>query len=195
MYPLFLKLENTLTLVIGGGTIAERKVIKLLEAGASVTLISPEITEGLQELINTNKIIHKKRLYKPGDTEKFFLIISATNSKEINKLVFKEAENCQKLINSVDDPQYCNFYVPALLKRGNLKIAVSTEGKLPLLAGKIRQYLESLFPENFGEDLEKLAKVRKRIIKRAGDDEKKKKRIFKNELIPSIENILKDIKR
>jgi len=193
MYPLFLKLENTACLVIGGGNIAERKTVSLLESGADVTLISPSVTSELQKLIDKGAIEYNQRLYCAGDTKGYFLIIAATNSRESNKQVYSEAISQNALINCVDDPEFCNFYVPALVKRGHLKIAVSTEGKLPMLAGRIRRFFNGIFPENMGEKLEELGELRRNIISEAGDDEEKKQEMFEKQLVPSIDAILKDV--
>lgn len=195
MYPLFLKLEKSPCLVIGGGIIAERKIIGLLEAGAHITLISPDVTDGLMELIESHSIDYLNRSFKDGDTEGFFLIIAATNSRESNKQVYSEAQRSNSLINCVDDPEYCNFYVPAQVTRGSLKIAVSTEGKLPILARRMRQHLNKMFPKNMGDKLEALGEIRREIIREAGDDDEKKKAMMKEQLIPSIDAILKDMER
>jgi len=195
MYPLFLKLEKSPCLVIGGGKIAERKTISLLEAGAHITLISPDVTDGLKELIESDSIDYRKRYFEDGDTEGFFLIIAATNSRESNIQVYSEAQRSNSLINCVDDPEYCNFYVPAQVTRGSLKIAVSTEGKLPMLAGRLRRFLNNMFPENMGDKLEELGAIRREIIREAGDDEEKKKEMMREQLVPSIDAILKDTEK
>lgn len=193
MYPLLLKLENSPCLVIGGGTIAERKTVSLLEAGAHITLISPDVTDRLVELIQSNSIDYCNRAFEDGDTEGFFLIIAATNSRESNKQVYREALKNKTLINCVDDPKFCNFYVPAQVTRGSLKITVSTEGKLPLLASRLRRFLNNLFPENMGDTLEELGELRREIISEAGDDENKKNTMMKEQLVPLIDAILKDM--
>lgn len=192
MYPLFLKLENKPCLVIGGGKIAERKALSLLEAGAIVTLISPDLTEELEKMASSREINYVNRLFETGDTEGFFLIIAATNSRESNIQIYGEASENNALINCVDDPRYCNFYVPAQVKRGSLKVAISTEGKLPMLAGRIRGFLNTLFPEDFGEELEELGQLRRDIIAEAGEDEDKKKEMFREYLEPRIDAIMKE---
>lgn len=191
MYPLFLKLDNKPCLVIGGGKIAERKTISLIDAGASVTVISPDLTEELQNLADKGHVRYENRLFQKGDTQDYFLIIAATNSRESNIQVYGEASERNALINCVDDPDYCNFYVPARVNRGSLKIAVSTEGKLPMLAGRIKKFLNSLFPEDMGEELEELGDLRRKIIAEAGDDEEKKKEMFNEQLSPRIDAIMK----
>lgn len=192
MYPLFLKLEDKSCLVIGGGKVAMRKTVSLLEAGARITLISPDVTEELQLLIDRKEIFYKQRLFEKGDTAGFFLIIAATNSRKSNEQVYSEASVHNALINCVDDPDYCNFYVPAQVNRGSLKIAISTEGKLPMLAGRIRRFLNSLFPENMGEKLDELGELRRKIISEAGEDEEKKKEMFRELLVPHIDAVLED---
>lgn len=182
-------------LVVGGGTIAERKVKSLLESGADITLISPDITATLKHIIDSKKIIHLKRLFKSGDTNNYFLVIASTNQTDINKEIYLEANKNRILINCVDDPENCNFYVPAQIKRGNLRIAISTEGKLPLMARKIRQFLDSLFPITLGESLEDLSEVRNSIISEAGSDEEKKQRLFNTRLIPLIDSQIEEIGR
>jgi precorrin-2 dehydrogenase/sirohydrochlorin ferrochelatase len=195
MYPLFLKLDRTPCLIVGGGSIAWRKTLSLLEAGANVTLISPDVTEELDHLIQEGKINYKKRFFESGDTSGFFLIIAATNSRDVNTVIYREAEINHALINCVDDPESCNFYVPAQLKRGSLKIAISTGGKLPMLAGMIRRYLEPLFPEKMGSRLDELGSLRNEILGQADGDEEKKKEMFEKQLIPLMEKLLEEVKK
>lgn len=195
MYPLYLKLTNNPCLVIGGGTIAERKTRSLLDSGAEITLISPDVTENLQKLINGKVISYQNRLFESGDTTGFFLVIAATNSREVNKIVYRESMANLSLINCVDDPEYCNFYVPAQVKRGQLKIAISTEGQLPMMAGKIRHYFDTLIPENMGDKLEELGELRRQIIAEAGDDKNKKNEMFAELLTPSIDALLEKMSK
>jgi precorrin-2 dehydrogenase/sirohydrochlorin ferrochelatase len=194
MYPLFLKLKDRACLVIGGGVIATRKTESLLEAGAVITLISPDVTDELRDLIDNNSISYRQKFFQEGDTSGFFLIIAATNSREANEVVYREAEENQSLINCVDDPDYCNFYVPAQVKRGSLKIAISTEGKLPLLARRIRLFLESCFSEDLGLRIDELGMLRRQIIADSGNDVYKKEKMFSQKLTPSIDKIMENLK-
>lgn len=193
MYPLFLKLENEKCLVIGGGVIAERKTLSLIESGAAVTLISPDITNKLDELIKQNIVHYYNRLFKRGDTNGFFLVIAATNSTAVNQIIYDEAVFSQTLINCVDDPENCNFYVPAQVKRGDLQIAISTSGKLPLFAGRFRKFLDSILPETIGGEIGKLHQIRTGIIVDSKDDPDLRKKRFETELEPGIEIILNSI--
>ena len=190
MYPLFLKLENVECLVIGGGVIAERKTLSLIESGAEVTLISPDITNKLVELVRKDIVKYHNRFFISGDIKDFFLVIAATNSIEVNKLIYEESIKSRILINSVDDPENCNFYVPAQVKRGDLQIAISTSGKLPLLAGRIRVFLDRIFPQSIGEEVDRLHEIRTGIINDTADNPDLKKSRFEEILVPEIEDLL-----
>ncbi|MDA3938956.1 MAG: bifunctional precorrin-2 dehydrogenase/sirohydrochlorin ferrochelatase [Spirochaetia bacterium] len=193
MYPLFLKLEDVKCLVIGGGVIAERKTLSLIESGAEVTLISPDITNKLDELIKKNIVKYCNRLFRAGDTHGFFLVIAATNLIEVNKLIYEESITTNTLINCVDEPEHCNFYVPAQIKRGDLQIAISTSGKLPMLAGRFRKLFETILPKSIGKEIERLHQIRTRIITESKDDPGLKKKKFETELEPEIEIIINNI--
>lgn len=190
MYPVFLKLEDKPCLVIGGGKVAQGKTADLLESGARVTIISPDLTESLERLVSNNKVEYKERPYQKGDSRGYVLIIAATNKKEINRMVYEEASRKGILINSVDDPESCSFYAPALLKRGSLKIAVSTGGKLPMLAGRIKRLLASLVPEDAGDRLDELGELRRRIIAEAGGNREIKNKEISERLIPRIDDMM-----
>lgn len=192
MYPLFLKLDNMKCLVIGGGVIAERKVSALIESGAIVTIISPDITEGIMNLVDKNAVKYFKRHFEQNDTKGFFLVIAATNSEKTNSMIYEEVSGSQGLINCVDDPEHCNFYVPARIVRGDLQIAISTAGKLPLIAKKLRVLLEGLLPDSLGNDLSRLHRLRSRIIRGTNGNQKKKKHRIKTELEPEIDTVLKN---
>lgn len=192
MYPLFLKLQDVKCLVIGGGVVAERKTLSLIDSGAAVTLISPDITGKLNNLITNNVVTYHERLYKTGDTNGFFLVIAATNSTEVNKLIYEESILNNILINCVDDPDNCNFYVPAQVRRGDLQISISSSGKLPMLAGKLREFIDRILPQNIGNELERLSQIRTEIISSSKEDLNLKKRKFETLLEPEIENLLND---
>src|SRR5680860_308129 len=115
MYPILLKLKNKKILVVGGGKIAERKVIRLLKAEANVLLVSPEITDSLQKFVDEKIIVHNKRKFIKEDLKNAFLVIAATNDKKVNHLIFRESEKNGILVNVVDEPDHCNFYVPSIV--------------------------------------------------------------------------------
>jgi len=192
MYPLFLKLDNVKCLVIGGGAVAERKIVSLLESDASVTLISPNTTDKLRELIKQKTVCYHERLFKTGDTAGFFLVIAATNSVEVNRIIYEESRKNRTLINCVDDPEHCNFYVPALVRRGDLQIAVSSSGKLPMLAGKLRKVIDKALPEEMDKQLKRLYQIRSKIVSSLKDTPDLKEIELKTVLEPEIEKLLKD---
>lgn len=172
-YPVFIKLEGQPCLVVGGGLVAERKVRSLLEAGAWVRVISPGLSGALQTLADAGEIEYRPGTYRPGDVEGAFLVISATNDAEVNRLVARDCTARRILLNAVDDPEHCNFYVPATVRRGDLAIAISTGGQSPLLARKIREQLEKEFGAHYGDYLALLGEIRHNIIRNVADPVKK----------------------
>lgn len=183
LYPIFLNIKNSPCLVIGGGAVAERKVFALLDAKAKVTVISPEITDELKKLVKRKKIRHIKRVYREGDLKGFFLAISATSSLKVNKEVSKEAKNLDILLNVVDNPKLCAFIVPAIVKRGDLMIAISTSGKSPYLAKTLRLFFDEMIPREVGVLVNVIGAVRNKLLKK-GSKSDKKLRIYASFLNP-----------
>ena len=177
LYPVFLKLDNKRCAVIGGGKTATRKVKALLQAKAKVTVISPKFTKELKELAENGAIEVIKRRYEEGDLDKYFLIFGATNSEEINKTVIKEAKKKNILCNVVDDPPNCDFYVPSTYTQGDLKIAISTNGKSPALARKIKEELSNFYGKQVAIFLDLLGSLRKKI-RAEFPDETTRRKIF-----------------
>ncbi len=162
-YPVSLNLTGHSSVVIGGGTIAEGKVLGLLEADAQVTLIAPEITPALRELIANGKITWEQRSYQQGDLEGAAIVISATDDREINQRVWDEARQRGILVNVVDDPPHCDFIAPAIVRRGDITLAISTNGKMPALAAHLRRELEKSFGEEYVQLLEMTAPMRAQL--------------------------------
>lgn len=163
-FPIFLNLHDKKAVVIGGGEVALRKVNDLLEAGALVTVIAPRLHEDLRRICGKNPF-HIERKYMKGDLEGAFLAFSATDDPNTNRLVFEEAREHGILLNSVDDPENCNFIIPSTFARGDLVIAVSTSGASPSLAAKIRRRIEESLPAHIEEALEALRLARE-ILKK-----------------------------
>ncbi|MFQ6000852.1 MAG: bifunctional precorrin-2 dehydrogenase/sirohydrochlorin ferrochelatase [Anaerolineae bacterium] len=164
-YPIYLsQLHRVLCVVVGGGEVAERKVSSLLEAQAKVQVISPTLTKGLRQLAARGAIDHLARAYRDGDLEGAFLAIAATDDPVTNRAIFQEAEARKILVNVVDEPSLCNFLVPAVVRRGSLIIGISTEGRSPALAARVRQRLESLFGPEYASLLDILGDLREWII-------------------------------
>lgn len=174
-YPAFLDLVGKSCVVVGGGEVAERKAFSLLECGAHVSVIGPELTPRLEELAATGKIAIERRSYVCGDLAHCFLVIGATDSEEINCQVFAEAKKRGVLCNIVDAPSLCSFIVPSVISRGDLQIAVSTNGKSPMLSRRIRERLEASFGEEYAEFVDLLGDLREEIRERFPDESKRRK--------------------
>jgi len=169
-YPAFLNLEGKRTVVVGGGEVAERKILALLKTGADITVISPEITKKIAKGKNKGKIKHICRRYRKSDLKNAFLVIAATDSPFINERVSKDAP-C--LVNVVDTPRLCNFIVPSTVNRGPLCIAISTSGISPAFSRSIRKELEKLYGPEFVNYLKSLKKIRTKAMKMICDKKKR----------------------
>lgn len=167
-YPICLvNLENHCAVLIGGGKVAARKAMALLDAGAALTVISPDFVEDFHRLAHNNRALRLlKRPYQEGDLEGAFLVVAATDLPEINHAVWDEARRRGCLVNVVDDPPYCNFIVPAVLQRGEIKIAVSTGGASPALARRLKERLEQLIGPEYADLADLLAELRPELIAR-----------------------------
>jgi len=162
-YPLFLELSGRPCLVIGGGEVAQRKVEGLLAAGAQVTVISPQLTPALQALRDEGRLRHLAREYAPGDLTGYALAFVATDDGAVNARAVREGRELGVWVNVVDDPGSCDFIVPSVLRRGELVIAISTGGRSPALARKVREELEAFLDEGYGQLLELVAQVREEL--------------------------------
>ena len=164
-YPVNLDIKNKKCLVIGGGSVSSRKVETLLECGAALTVVSPAVTKKIQKLADNGFIKLKKRPYKTSDIdEKVFLVIGATDNDELNKQIHKDAEQFNLLCNIADRPKVCNFILPAIVHRGDLVIAVSTSGKSPAFAKKLRQRLEKEYGDEYAKFLQLMGAIRKKLL-------------------------------
>ncbi len=157
-------MRNRSCIVIGGGKVAERKIEKLIEAGAYVTVISPMITEVIGHWETEGKLVWYKRRYHSGDVSNYFLVIITTDSPELNRSIYQEVNHHTQLVNIADVPELCTFIVPSAISRANLQIAISTHGASPGLAKKIRKQLEETYGEEYGEYTHFLAEMREWIL-------------------------------
>jgi precorrin-2 dehydrogenase / sirohydrochlorin ferrochelatase len=164
-YPVMIKLKGKKITVIGGGTVAERKILSLLQAEGIVVVISPVVTEKIQTLAKTAQLTWVEKEFENSDVKSSFLVIAATNKREINQQV-AEAINEYQLVNIVDDPENSNFIVPSAYQQGKLTIAVSTSGSSPGLAKKIKNELAQQFDEIYAEYLEFLYNCRDEVKQR-----------------------------
>lgn len=169
-YPITLVgLETVRCIVVGGGQVAARKVATLQEAGTRPVVISPTLCEALQRQAESAEIQVIQREYRQGDLAGARLVIAATDDPATNEMVWHEAREGGCLINAVDDPTHCNFYVPATVRRGALTISVSTEGNSPALARRIRETLEDQFDASYAPYLTLLGELRHLIQERVVD--------------------------
>jgi siroheme synthase-like protein len=154
-------------LVIGGGAVAERKVAALLEAGAEVTVLSPDVTENVAEWSKRNAIRLLPRRYRSGDLDGFELAFVATDDPQVNASVYREGRNRGVWVNSADDPARCDFILPSVLRRGELTVAISTSGSSPALARTIREELELYFTQEYESLAQLAAEVRDELNRRS----------------------------
>jgi uroporphyrin-III C-methyltransferase/precorrin-2 dehydrogenase/sirohydrochlorin ferrochelatase len=164
LFPLFLKLEGKTVLVVGGGEAAAAKVSSLLHAGALVQVVSPTATPAVSALAEDERIQWHRRQFSIADVNGKELVIAATSSPEVNHEVYAEARRQRVLCNVVDDPPYCDFYFPSVVRRGDLQIAISTAGQSPALAQQLRLQLENQFGPEYAERVSELGEQRRRIL-------------------------------
>lgn len=176
MYPVCLQLTDKLCVVIGGGGVAERKVKEVLSQQGRVRLISPELTHFLQQLVDDALIEWLPRGYSSGDLAGAFLVFAATSNRSVQHQVVEDARQENLLVNVADQPEACDFHVPASIHRGELTIAISTNGKSPAMAAMVRKRLEQQVGDEFGVLLELMAEVRKQVL--AGTANQRDKRIL-----------------
>ncbi len=167
--PVFLKLDGEACLVIGGGRVAERKVHALLEAEACVTVVSPELTPGLSAMSDRGAINYIRRRYQPGDLQGAVLAYVAVSDRELGAKIAAEARRRAIPINVADAPELCSFIAPSVLRRGDLRIAVSTSGASPTVARTIRQQLEARYGPEYALALEILRAARRFVRARDPD--------------------------
>jgi precorrin-2 dehydrogenase / sirohydrochlorin ferrochelatase len=190
MYPVFLNVAGRRCLVVGGGRVAERKAEKLAEAGARVVVVAPEATEELERMAAGGGISLEKRPYAAGEAAGYFLVIASTGNPEVNRRVSGDAESAGRPVNVVDVPELCNFFVPSIVRRGDLQIAISTAGAAPSLAKKIRKDLDALFPAPYERLLERLRAFREELMRRERDEEKRKEILSRIADAPEIKEFI-----
>lgn len=168
-YPVFLDIRGKRCLVVGGGSVAERKVQSLLACGAKVTVLSHTANPALRALVERGDVDAELRGYSPGDADGYFVVVAATDDRALNQQVFADVEARGGLVNTVDDPEHCRFIVPSVVERGSLTVAISTAGKSPALARQMREEIEAIFPAEYADYLEQLSSLRRRLRERMSD--------------------------
>ncbi len=190
-YPVYLDIENQKCLVVGGGSVGTRKVMTLLSCGASITVVSPKVTDELLGLARKKAIALKRRSYQTPDLEGVILVIGATDDEQLNGLVSRDARHLNKLCNIVDRPEACNFIIPSVISRGDLVVAISTSGKSPAFSKKMRKELESQFGEEYAEFLQLMGAIRQKLLANGKEPEYYKplfEKLVNSELVGMIKN-------
>jgi siroheme synthase-like protein len=196
LFPIFVKLQGRLVVVVGGGEIASGKIDGLLRAGARVRVIAPEVHNSFAELIRNRRIEWVPRKFQAGDLSGATLIIAATSAPGVNASVFRQAETCGILCNAVDDIENCHFYYGSIVQRGDLQIAISTNGKSPALAQRLRQELEQQFGPEYEVWLEWLGAARE-LLRAAdgGGTERNKQMLHHLASKPMYERFVKESRK
>ncbi len=166
-YPIFLNIQDKKCVVVGGGNVAWRKVCSLKEAGAQVTVVSPEFCPELEKESGVERV---KQKYGEGYLEGAFVVVASTDDEEVNKKVYFDAVQKGILVNVVDRPEFCSFIVPASVVRGDICISISTGGASPALARRIRERLEEQFGDEYGEFALLLSEMRKKILSEVSNE-------------------------
>jgi siroheme synthase-like protein len=179
LFPMFVRLEGRSVVVVGGGEIAASKIDNLLQAGAKVLIVSPALNSQLASLVKENKIEWREKEFSSGDLQNAFLVIAATSVPSVNEAVFRAAEERGLLCNAVDDIENCHFYYGAVVQRGDLQIAISTNGKSPALAQRLRKELEAQFGPEYEGWIEWLGAARE-VLRASGAPQEQNKEVLHN---------------
>lgn len=177
LFPLFLDLRRRPCLVVGAGRIATEKIGGLLAAGARVHVVAPRGAPRIRSWARRRKIRWERREFRPADLDGAFLVVVATSCVEVNDAVFREARRRNVLANVVDDPPRCDFYYPAVVRRGPLQIAISTGGRSPALAKHLRVLLTKQFGAEYGPWVERLGAERHDLFTRISDRSERLRRL------------------
>jgi len=175
LFPMFLKLEGRTCLVVGADSVAEPKIRSLVDCDARVVVVAPLATATVKELAGRGELTWLPRAFASTDLDGVFLVVAATSSPEVNHAIYREAQARGILCNVVDDPPHCDFYYPAVVRRGQLQIAISTAGLSPALAQRIRKQLEEEFPHAYGPWLEELGRLRESLFRKSVDPEERRR--------------------
>jgi precorrin-2 dehydrogenase / sirohydrochlorin ferrochelatase len=173
-YPIFLDLTGRRVVIIGGGTVATRKAETILGTGARLVVVAPHLDDTLRKVCTGSKAELIESKYSKDYIGGATLVIAATNDEALNKQIYKDCQQLEILCNVVDSPKLCDFYVPAVVQRGDLQIAIGTDGNCPSYAGHLRKKLENIFTEKHGEFLTQLEAIREFVIEKLTDASQRK---------------------
>jgi len=172
-YPIFLELSGRRAVLVGGGAVAVRKAESLLEAGARLVVVAYKPSDAIIDLCARHGAELIRAKYSKEYIAEAVIVIAATNDPAVNEQVYHDCQELEILCNVVDEPRLCDFFVPAVVKRGDLQIAIGTEGKFPAYAGHLRKKLEAMFTEEHGQFLAALEQVRQEIVEQIPEPDRK----------------------
>jgi precorrin-2 dehydrogenase/sirohydrochlorin ferrochelatase len=193
-YPINLDIQNRRCLVVGGGSVSTRKVKTLLECGAKVTVVSPVVTEALLALSRNESIVLKQRPYQPSDLDGMLVVIGGTDNEELNRQISADASDRKVLCNIADRPEICDFILPSIVHRGDLVIAISTSGKSPAFAKKLRKDLEKEFGNEYAEFLRLMGAIRNKLLS-ANHEPETHKHLFEKIIAQGLLELIRDGKK
>jgi len=186
LYPIFLKTENFQIIIVGGGIVGTEKLSFILKNSpdANITVVAKEISEEIRSTVDRRpSIVLIEKAFEPSDLDNKQLVIAATADKALNESIYRAAKAKTILINVADTPELCDFYLGSIVTKGDLKIAISTNGKSPTLSKRIREFFEDILPDNINELILNLNEYRKTL---KGNFEEKVDKL--NEITASFKN-------
>ena len=190
--PVSISLTDRPVLLVGGGEVALRKIETILEYGARVTVVAPEVEDKIKYFGDTGKVTLKQRDYQSPEAGEYHMVICASDDMEVNRQASDDARVAGKLVNAVDAPALCDVIFPAVVRRDCLTAAISTDGKVPFMAGHIRKILEDIFPSHWKKLMQQAAKFRKMVQERWPDDQHAKTVCFTQFLEADWQSLLKE---
>jgi len=164
LFPIYLKLRGRQVLVVGGGNVAEGKILSLLDTGATIRVVTLQASQRVREWAAAGLLALAERAFEIQDLDGVFLVVVATGAAPVGELVFLEAQARGVLVNVVDVPGQCDFFYPAVVRRGDLQIAISTSGQSPSLAQRLRQQLERQLGKGYAAWVEELGETRRQVL-------------------------------
>src|SRR5262245_8417418 len=189
LYPVHLKLEGKQALVVGGGEVACVKARALLDGGAVVKIVAPHCSDEMRTLIENFHLSCELRPFAAADLTNVWIVVAATDDPELHELIFREATARNLLLCVADDPAHSNFIIPAVLRRDELLVTVSTSGKAPALAVRIRDFLGEILGEQYGQVLKRMGSVRERLKMQYPDFARRREawyRLLDTEVMPQL---------
>ena len=190
--PVSITLTDRPVLVIGGGEVALRKIEAIMEYGARVTVVAPEVQDKIKYFGDSNKVTLHQRNYQSPEAGKYHMVICASDDMEVNRQASDDARAAGRLVNAVDAPALCDVIFPAVIRRDCLTVAISTDGKVPFMAGHIRKILEDIFPSHWNKLMKQATKFRKMVQERWPDNKHQKTVCFAQFLEADWQSLLKE---